>query len=504
MSAEAGAAGMGRIVPAPGGVKAPPAKTGEEKTWVAGRGSWRMMLTDRYGRIAIILWLVLLLQAVAFALLQPVWSRVDEAQHFHYVQYLYEQRALPVEGETFISSEVVSVSQSADQWGWRQAGSISAPTELDPSQWITVPEELSQPQRERWVRRNLWHFNYEAMQPPLYYAINVPLYAALPGGPVVKLYGMRLLAVLLASLMVPIAFLTAREAFPDSRLVLFGTPAVVLLVQGYALNMSQITNDALATPLAAAAILVMLRIARRGFSWRWTLVAGVLIGAAMLSKLTAIFLLPVALAALVLPVIYRNARWRQALAHAALMALPVALILGPWMIRNLNLYGDVSGASAAAPLMSSFFASPLRDMGTLRMGELLPTFWFGEPIYPFPLWRIAWLPALAAIIVALAGMGYFFAYRFRYHVPVVKAGIVFLSAAFLIGLAVNLLLPFASGIGGVPGRYLYPLLPAGAFLLTFGLDRLIRRDRARFLAEIFLVWMVFWEAINFVTYIKIR
>lgn len=504
MTSEAGTAGMEPAVPVPGAVETSPGKAGAEKTWVAGRGSWRLMLTDRYGRIAIVLWLVLLAQAAAFALLQPVWSRVDEAQHFHYVQYLYEERALPVEGQTFISPEVVSVSSAAGQWGWRPAGSISAPAELDPSQWIAVPQDLSQPERERWVRRNLWHFNYEAMQPPLYYAVNVPLYAALPNDPLVKLYGMRLLAALLASMMVPIAFLTAREAFPDSRLVLIGTPVVVLLVQGYALNMSQVTNDALATPLAAGAILVMLRIARRGFSWRWTLLAGGLIGAAMLAKLTAIFLLPVALAALVLPVVYRGARWRQAAAHAAIMAAPVVLILAPWMLRNINLYGDISGASAAEPLMSSFFASPLRDMGTLRMGELLPTFWFGEPIYPFPFWNIAWLPAAAAMVLAVAGMGYFFVYRFKYHVPVVKAGVVFLSLAFLIGLGVNLLLPFLSGIGGVPGRYLYPLLPAGAFLLMFGVDRLLRRERARFLAETFLVWMVFWEVINFVTYVKIR
>lgn len=491
-------------VPAPGAVKTNPESTVTDQAWMADRGSWRMMLSGRYGRIAFVLWLVLLAQAVAFALLQPVWSRVDEAQHFHYVQYLYEQRSLPVEGETFISPEVVSVSLAADQWGWRPAGSISAPTELDPSQWISVPKELPQPQRERWVRRNLWHFNYEAMQPPLYYVVNVPLYAALPSDPVVKLYGMRLLAALLASLMVPIAYLTAREAFPESRLVLIGTPVVVLLVQGYALNMSQVTNDALATPLAAAAILVMLRIARRGFRWQRTLLAGVLIGAAMLSKLTAIFLLPVVLGALILPVFYSRARWQKALLHAALIALPVVIILGPWMLRNLTVYGDFSGASAAEPLMSSFFSSPMRDMGTLRIGELLPTFWFGEPIFPFPFWRIAWVPALASMMVALVGMIYYFAFRIRYHAPAVKTGVVFLSFAFLVGLAINMLLPFASGIGGVPGRYLYPLLPAGAFLLTFGIDRLLRRERARFLTEAFLVWMVVWETVNFITYVKIR
>ncbi len=464
----------------------------------------RGILADRDHRIVFLLWLLLVVEGAAFALLQPVWSRVDEAQHFHYVQYLVESRALPVEGETFISPEVVAISLEQDQWGWYPAGAVSPPVHRDPSQWTTVPAGLDQQQRERWVRRNLWYFNYEAMQPPLYYAVNAPLYAAVPGGSLAKLYAMRLLAVLMASLMVPIAYITAREAFPESRLVVLGTPVVVLLVQGYALNMSQVTNDALANPLAAAAVLAMLITARRGPSTRRSLVTGALVGAAMLAKATAIFLVPAVALALWLAARYRGTTPRQAWKQALVTALPAAALLGPWVTRNCLLYGDASGAAAATPLMSSFFASPLRDVSTLRLDELLPTFWFGEPIFPFPLWRYTWVAAFAAMAVAVLGLGYYFFYRFRYQVPVVRSGVVFLTLVFCGGLVVELLLPFASGIGGVPGRYLYPLLPAGAFLLVLGLDRLLRRERARFAAEALLLWMVAFETVNFLAYVKVR
>ncbi len=472
-----------------------------------GAGAYRrgrLPLLSRDGRVVTVLWLAMLLMGVTFAMLQPVWSRVDEAQHFHYIQYLYENRALPVEGETFISPEVVAVSREAGQWGWYPAGTTSEPTRLDPAEWTAVPQELDSHDREQWVRRNLWHFNYEAMQPPLYYAVNVPLYAALPGDTMVKLYGMRLLAVLLASLMVPIAYLTAREAFPDSRLVTLGAPVVVLLTQGYALNMSQVTNDALATPLAAAAILALLRMVRRGYSTRRSLIAGVLIGAAMLTKMTAVFLLPVALLALLLPLAYGREAIKRALVNGALIIAPVAAIAAPWILRNISVYGDATGAAAAQPLMSSFFASPLRDMESLRINELLPTFWFGEPIFPFPFWQVAWVPLLTAMVMALVGMAFYFAHSYRLHVREIRISVVFLTLTFVLGVGINLLMPFASGIGGVPGRYLYPLLPTAAFLLLFGIDRLLRRERARFLAEAFLVWMIVWESFNLLAYIQVR
>jgi hypothetical protein len=74
---------------------------------------------------------------------------------------------------------------------------------------------------------------------------------------------------------------------------------------------------------------------------------------------------------------------------------------------------------------------------------------------------------------------------------------------FIIGVTVNLLIPFASGIGGVPGRYLYPLLPVFAFLIMFGIDRLFSRERAQYVAELMLAWMIFFEALNILAYVKI-
>ena len=455
-------------------------------------------------RIVAVLWLAMLAQGVVFALIQPVWSRVDEAQHFHYVQYLVENRALPVEGKTFISPEVVNVSLEARQWGWAPVGSVSASQHLDPGQWIEIPEELDDQERQKWVWRNIWQFNYEAMQPPLYYLVNMPVYAALPNNSFIKLYALRLLAALLASAMVPIAYLTAREAFPDSRLVVLGAPVGVLLIQGYALNMTQITNDALAVPLAAGAILLLLMMVRRGLSVKRSLAAGAVIGASLLAKLTTVFLLPVALAGLVIMVAYRQVRPLRALKQLGLIYATVAAIMFPWVLHNYSTYGDATGAAAARPLMSSFFMSPLLSFDNLRLDELLPTYWFGEPIYPFDLWTYTWVAVYIAMATAVIGLLYYVLVPGSGKVRDVQMRVMFIGAAFVIGVAINLFMPFGSGIGGVPGRYLYPMIPVSMFLILFGIDRLLRRERAQFVAEALLAWMVVWESINFLAYLQNR
>ena len=481
-----------------------PAPAGDE-TEARRFQAWpRLSRTPRPAQAALAAWLVVLALGVTFALMQPVWSRVDEAQHFHYVQYLVEQQTLPVQGETFISPEVVDVSLAEAQWGWRPAGTTSTPTTLDPDDWTTVPEGLNDHDREQWVRWNLWHFNYEAMQPPLYYAVNAPLYMALPDDAYVRLYAMRIVAAVMAATIIPITYLLAKETFPDSRLVLYGAPLGAMLIQGYPLNMSQVTNDALAIPLAGATILVLARTLSRGVSWQRTLLAGALIGASLLAKMTTVFLVPVALTAFGLAYAFRSERLGRAAAHAVLVITIALAFVSPWIIHNLWHYGDATGVSAARPLMSSFFMSPLVSIETLRVNELWPTFWFGEPIWPrlpFSYTRYSVMGISAAVGAGLTGLLYYLS-RGRGEARSLQPRVLFLVFTFVIGFAVNLVLPFGSGIGGVPGRYLYPLIPVIAFLLVFGIDRLLRRERATFFAQVLLVWLVVFETISLLAWLK--
>ena len=198
------------------------------------------------------------------------------------------------------------------------------------------------------------------------------------------------------------------------------------------------------------------------------------------------------------------------------------MIIAPWCAYNFGVYGDATGASAARPLMSSFFMSPMVNLGTLRLEELLPTYWFGEPVFQFYFWPFAGVAVGAAMVMAVFGVSW---YLFRPDdegpgfgedgssdsacLSTDDAGqscarlpVNFILAAFLIGAAVTLLIPFGSGIGGVPGRYLYPLIPVVSVLIMFGIERLLGSRRAIFVSELLLVWMVVWESLNFLAYIQ--
>lgn len=452
-------------------------------------------------RLVLILWLALLVEGAIFALAQPPWSPVDEAQHYHYVQSLAQARALPVMGQSFISAEAVGVATVTGRWGWRPQGAAWPPAQVEPEGWTGLPAGLVEQERERWLRDNVWRFSYEAMQPPLYYAINAPALSVLPGGSLVKVYGLRLLAVLMASAMVPLAWLTAREVYPLSRLAVYGAPAAVLLVQGYALNLSQVTNDALAAPLAAAALLALVRLVGRGLGFGRSLATGVLVGLSLLTKMTTVFLVPAILIAFTLLAFSRRETPGRLARHLLLVSAPVALLVAPWLIRNLYVYGDLSGAIPAASLLGPIFSFDTVSLEGLRLDELWPTFWFGEPYGTLAYWRYAWPAVELATALAIGGLlVQLFGRRQR---PEGDAGSrsAFLMLAVVAGLATILLLPFVSGISGTPGRYFYPLLPAIACLMLFAIERLPGRRWMGLAAGLLAGWLSFWEMLNLADYL---
>jgi 4-amino-4-deoxy-L-arabinose transferase-like glycosyltransferase len=87
-------------------------------------------------------------------------------------------------------------------------------------------------------------------------------------------------------------------------------------------------SETLFTALLLAALLAVLR-AREAGSWRWTAAAGVLVGAAALTRTNALVLIPL-LGWLVLPT-PRPRRW---LRHSALAIGAAILVISPWTIRN--------------------------------------------------------------------------------------------------------------------------------------------------------------------------
>jgi len=105
------------------------------------------------------------------------------------------------------------------------------------------------------------------------------------------------------------------------------------------LSGQSVMTETLFTALLLATVLTLLLAGKTGH-WAWALVAGVTLGAASLTRPVAqalVVLVPLAF------LIYSRRPWRI-VRGTLLVGLGVAILLGPWMLRNLSEHGTMSAA----------------------------------------------------------------------------------------------------------------------------------------------------------------
>ena len=173
----------------------------------------------------------------------------------------------------------------------------------------------------------------EKHQPPLYYLLSLPLFAAFAGhGPSISVYGLatgeaslqsliavRLVSVLMSVATVPIAYWSARAVFPMDRFVCLGTAAFVALLPAYGWLGASINNDNLATLLTSGMILLMLRGVSQGFSLLQILGLAALIAASLATKPTTLPIVAMVPTVLLARGVSRWISWRQALSAVLIL-----------------------------------------------------------------------------------------------------------------------------------------------------------------------------------------
>jgi 4-amino-4-deoxy-L-arabinose transferase-like glycosyltransferase len=346
----------------------------------------------------------------------------DEPAHIHYVRYLTERRAFPVQSHHS-----------------REPGAFA-------------------------------RGDFEYYQPPLYYLVCAPFYAAV--GERIGLYACRLVSGVsgLLSLLVLGRILGLLGCSPSCRRlgVIF-----VALLPTHAYFSSLASNDSLCWLIAlllAHQLLVLLDqgrrpggVSRRGFDVR----LGLLLAAGMLTKSSIGIVLPLLVLA------YGHVARRSGQARVALASLiPLGLMLllaGPWYWRNLALYGSVSafgvGFGPAEPGLSSAAGLAHTLKATVRY------FWF-------PMQHVPGVPPVVMLRYAGAGI-------LLLHGVAAVAYFRRSGAADVRGIAMALLL--ASALLGqmilgmswtdVEGRFLMPALAAIVFLMVAPVMALAARWR---------------------------
>ncbi|HEX7587021.1 MAG TPA: glycosyltransferase family 39 protein [Anaerolineae bacterium] len=282
---------------------------------------------------------------------------------------------------------------------------------------------------------------------------------------------LRLYSLLLGAGTVVLTYALAREVLPERPIIALGAAAFVAFLPQFIFISAAISNDNLATLLTVGTLWQLVRITRLGLTRTRIAVLGVLVGAALVTKLNTIALTPLVLIALAY-VAKAKREWRSAIEGALIVAGIVALIAGWWYLRNLQLYGDLTTFSRLAGLVGE---RP-RSLNFLR--------WFSAESegLRLSLWGLfGWFNIMAAppfyvLFDALAAVG-----LLGMVVALVRSRDLNIGLAILALWSVLIffaLWGYASIIITSQGRLLFPALPGWAILWCWGVSALIP-SRAR-------------------------
>jgi hypothetical protein len=409
-----------------------------------------------------------LVPLLTMAVAQPVWSRVDEAQHAD-VLAQYQHGVWPVEGTTLLRPEIVAEDAATGVYRWNSGIAGPRPVPADPDAFSPAPADATPTARMLWFVRHVWGYSYEAMQPPLYYLAAEPAWSLgiQLGGVPAGIYTARIFSALLAALLAPLTYLLIRVVRPDSGASAWIGTGFAVLTPGYIVNTSQITNDGLAAALGAGLLVLAAVSARDGWTAQRGLAAGALLGGVAMTKLIAAGLGPFLLLALLWP---GPQPYRERLRAALLAGLAAVVVALPWLIVNVTVYGQPIPSRATQGLLGEVFGVPPPTLKYLYQSahNVAVTFWTGEPYRALPFTRqLTWVVAGLSGLVGAGLVAGIVRQRRNFSLPALLAAGTAVQTIWVLAS------PYVSHVGGMmPGRYLYPVAAAIFALYGIGLAEL--------------------------------
>jgi hypothetical protein len=399
--------------------------------------------------------LLFVLLALAYTLVTPLFEAPDEVWHYAYVRYVAEGRGLPA-----LDGNASGAGQEVAQPPLYYAAAASIDR-------LVADDDLSE---------LMWHnpgFGYQAGG-TVNDNKNMLIHTARErfpwSGAVLALRLGRFVSLVFGLLTVVAAWGLGREAFADHPGWALSVAAVVAFTPQFLFISGVTSNDSTAAACATAALWGVSRAANRGFTLRRSLLAGLLIGLAVLAKTSNLLLL--ALAAMALVVARRPprsgdrpaARYLSAVVgHLALIALVAAAVGGWWYLRNALLYGDPLAVRVHVDTL--WGRSTPASVTTLlaELPKVFRSFWggFGWGHVEFASW--VYLALGAVLATGLVGWGWAWKQR-----RLTGQGRVFLLAAVWWILLLVALLAWMRQVEAPHGRLLFPAIGAGALLLVGG------------------------------------
>ena len=420
-----------------------------------------------------------LLLATVYAVQVPAWQAPDEPAHYNYIHDLATTGQFPV-------------LHTGD---YDQAS-------LDQLKAAGFPPEMS-----------VAGVRYEAHQPPLYYLLAGPVFSVTGGA----LTALRLFSAVLGALLVVLVYAIAATIFPGRLHLALAAAAFTAFLPMHLAIAASVNNDALAEVLLAAILLLSIRYVKKLVvdahqpGTGSVLVIGLLLGLALITKVSAYVAIPVVFAALLIAW-YEARRQNRAVHsvsrfafHLVLVFLPALLIALPWYVRNASVYGHMD-----------ILARRWHDtvvVGQLRTAELLAQSGPGAVLERFVVWShdsfwgvFGWMGVwmdgriytlmLAFTLAGLVGCVALAARKARQprkNKPSIthyasrfqawSLALLALSGLLTIGIYLSYNLIFVQP----QGRYLFPALPAIGLAVALGWHEALRPVAARWAGGVLIV-----------------
>ena len=373
-----------------------------------------------------------------YAIYTPAWQTPDEPAHYNYIRQVAEAGCCPL-----IESGDWSSQYLAQLTGARFA-----------------PELLGE----------LESIQYEDHHPPLYYLLASLIYRLTDG----DLISLRLFSLTLGAGLVLLSYLISRRALPAQPQVALGVMGLVAFLPQHLHMLSAVNNDALAELLVGLVLLWLLRYLDGENVPIWQL--GLLVGLALLTKLTIYFLALLAPLAIWLKWRKSGEAPRSLLRALAAFILIAGLIGGVWWLRNISVYGfpDFLGLAAHdrvvadQPRTADYISEHGGDLYLTQMlGTTFKSFWgqFGWMALPLDQVLGGWIYRGFGLLMLAGLSGALLASR--------RGEIAAASWVLLLVTVSIALLQFGYynlEFQQWQGRYLFPALIPIALVLVYGAD----------------------------------